>query len=65
VVQKRHLNATELYTLLGCVIIMKPRDWNKLTSEQKKRLIATADSLGIPPNMVAYMYENYQINLSD
>jgi hypothetical protein len=42
---------------------MKKRKWSNLTSEQKKELMIIADSLFIPPNFVADMYENYQIEL--
>lgn len=44
---------------------MKERKWSKLTKDQRTELIEMADSLFIPPNFVAYMYENGSIALPD
>lgn len=38
------------------------RKWSELTVEERKRLIALADSLYISPMFVAQMYENGQIS---
>ena len=42
--------------------LKKKRSWQKLPKEERQRLIKLADSLFIPPNFVASMYENGSIN---
>lgn len=43
--------------------MMKKRNWNDLTKEEKQELLDFADSIRIPPNFVWQMYENGQIEL--
>jgi hypothetical protein len=40
----------------------KKKDWTKLSSEEKKRLMKLADSLYISPMFVQSMYENGQLS---